>query len=165
MTNGDDDDENDDDDGLFCLVTDKRFRRYKVEWYRLGRATTEQYLYSSSSSSRKKKVHLAISSLFSIAHLNFVWVLRMFVVCLLFVVAVVCVVFSRMPSLSFEIVIVCLILESCSYQSCNYCWSLLLVFMFWFVSSCYRWYCFPYCFTFVVLTRTAFVFYWVILLF
>jgi len=31
MTNGDDDDENDDDDGLFCLVTDKRFRRYKVE--------------------------------------------------------------------------------------------------------------------------------------
>ena len=82
MTNGDDDDENDDDDGLFCLVTDKRFRRYKVEWYRLGRATTEQYLYSSSSS-RKKKVHLAISSLFSIAHLNFVWVLRMFVYCLL----------------------------------------------------------------------------------
>jgi len=159
MTNGDDDDEND-DDGLFCLVTDKWFRRYKVEWYRLGRATTEQYLYSSSSSSRKKKVHLAISSLFSIAHLNFVWVLRMFVVCLLFV-AVVCVVFSRMPSLSFEIVIVCLILESCSYQSCNYCRSLLLVFMFWFVSSCYRW----YCFAFVVLTRTAFVLYWVILLF
>lgn len=159
MTNGDDDDEND-DDGLSCLVTDKWFRRYKVEWYRLGRATTEQYLYSSSSSSRKKKVHLAISSLFSIAHFNFVWVLRMFVVCLLFV-AVVCVVFSRMPSLSFEIVIVCLILESCSYQSCNYCRSLLLVFMFWFVSSCYRW----YCFAFVVLTRTAFVFYWVILLF
>lgn len=31
MTNGDDDDENDDDDGLFCLVTDKRFRRHKVE--------------------------------------------------------------------------------------------------------------------------------------
>ena len=159
MTNGDDDDEND-DDGLSCLVTGKWFRRYKVEWYRLGRATTEQYLYSSSSSSRKKKVHLAISSLFSIAHLNFVWVLRMFVVCLLFV-AVVCVVFSRMPSLSFEIVIVCLILESCSYQSCNYCRSLLLVFMFWFISSCYRW----YCFAFVVLTRTAFVFYWVILLF
>jgi len=159
MTNGDDDDDESDDDGLFCLVTDKWFRRYKVEWYRLGRATTEQYLYSSSSS-RKKKVHLAISSLFSIAHLNFVWVLRMFVVCLLFV-AVVCVVFSRMPSLSFEIVIVCLILESCSYQSCNYCRSLLLVFMFWFVSSCYRW----YCFAFVVLTRTAFVFYWVILLF